>query len=149
MRFGQTPSDYKFWTNNSFIQFIRNFPFLNLMKYAYYQPYSPSFSLWETLPCDWEVGGHCMCKERPVIPVNRVIGPLRIIRKNGGPRRRRGTRGRWPKKNLFTLFAVTSTIIFLSPNLIIFHLICFSIFAKLKKHEFRQKFNPKWFSHFP
>jgi hypothetical protein len=55
-------------------------------------------SLWETLPCSWEVRGHCMCKEMPVILVNKVVVPKRIIGKNGGPRRRRGTRGRWPKK---------------------------------------------------
>jgi hypothetical protein len=35
-----------------------------------------------------------MCKEMRVIKVNRVVDPKRIIRKNGGPRRRRGTRGR-------------------------------------------------------
>jgi hypothetical protein len=35
-----------------------------------------------------------MCKETPVIPVNRVVDEKRIMRKNGGPRRRRGTRGR-------------------------------------------------------
>jgi hypothetical protein len=29
----------------------------------------------------------------PVIPVNRVVDPYRIIRKNGGPRRRRGIGG--------------------------------------------------------
>jgi hypothetical protein len=34
-----------------------------------------------------------MFKEMPVIPVNRVVDPKRIIRKNGGPRRRRGTWG--------------------------------------------------------
>jgi hypothetical protein len=34
-----------------------------------------------------------MCKEMPVIPVDRVVDKKRIIRKNGGPRRRRGTRG--------------------------------------------------------
>jgi hypothetical protein len=35
-----------------------------------------------------------MCKEMPVIPVNREVNPKRIIGKNGGPwRRRRGTRG--------------------------------------------------------
>jgi hypothetical protein len=34
-----------------------------------------------------------MCKEMPVIAVNRVVNPNRIIGKNGGPRRRRGTRG--------------------------------------------------------
>jgi hypothetical protein len=37
-----------------------------------------------------------MCKEMlviPVIPVNKVVDPKRIIGKNGGPRRRRGTRG--------------------------------------------------------
>jgi hypothetical protein len=32
-----------------------------------------------------------MCKEMPVIPVNKVVYPKRIIGKNGGPRRRRGT----------------------------------------------------------
>jgi hypothetical protein len=36
----------------------------------------------------------------PVIPVNRAVDPKRIIRKNGGPRRRKGTRGRWPTKKL-------------------------------------------------
>jgi hypothetical protein len=35
-----------------------------------------------------------MYNEMPVIPVNRVVDKKRIIRKNGGPRRRRGTRGR-------------------------------------------------------
>jgi hypothetical protein len=46
------------------------------------------------LPCGCEVRGHCMCKEMPVIPVNRVVVKRRIIGKNGGPRRRRGARGR-------------------------------------------------------
>jgi hypothetical protein len=35
-----------------------------------------------------------MCKELLVIPVYKVVDPKRIIGKNGGPRRRRGTRGR-------------------------------------------------------
>jgi hypothetical protein len=35
-----------------------------------------------------------MCKEMPVIPVYKVVDPKIIIRKNGGLRRRRGTRGR-------------------------------------------------------
>jgi hypothetical protein len=35
-----------------------------------------------------------MCKELPVIPVNKVVDSKSIIGKNGGPRRRRGTRGR-------------------------------------------------------
>jgi hypothetical protein len=35
-----------------------------------------------------------MCKEMPVIPVDKVVDKKRIIRKNGGLRRRRGTRGR-------------------------------------------------------
>jgi hypothetical protein len=35
-----------------------------------------------------------MCKEIPVIWVNKVVDPRRIIGKNGGPRRRKGTRGR-------------------------------------------------------
>jgi hypothetical protein len=34
-----------------------------------------------------------MCKEMPVIPVDRVVNPKRIIRKKRGPMRRRGTRG--------------------------------------------------------
>jgi hypothetical protein len=34
-----------------------------------------------------------MCKEIPVMLVNRVVDTKRIIRKNGGLRRRRGTRG--------------------------------------------------------
>jgi hypothetical protein len=34
-----------------------------------------------------------MCKELPVIPVNKVLDPKGII-KNGGLRRWRGTRGR-------------------------------------------------------
>jgi hypothetical protein len=34
-----------------------------------------------------------MCKEMPVIPVNKVVDPKRIIRKNGGTRRKGGTRG--------------------------------------------------------
>jgi hypothetical protein len=43
-----------------------------------------------------------MCKEMPVIPVNRVVDTKIIIGKNGGPRRRRGTRGGLPKKVLAT-----------------------------------------------
>jgi hypothetical protein len=35
-----------------------------------------------------------MCKEMPVIPVNKVVDPKRIIRKNRGLRRRRDTKGR-------------------------------------------------------
>jgi hypothetical protein len=34
----------------------------------------------------------------PDIPFNFVVDPKRIIINNGGPRMRRGTRGRWPKK---------------------------------------------------
>jgi hypothetical protein len=34
-----------------------------------------------------------MCKEVPVISVNRVVDKKRIIGKKLGPRRRRGTRG--------------------------------------------------------
>jgi tetrahydromethanopterin S-methyltransferase subunit A len=45
------------------------------------------------LPCNFEVRGHCMCKEMPVIPVDSVADKKRIIGKNGGPRRRRGIRG--------------------------------------------------------
>jgi hypothetical protein len=35
-----------------------------------------------------------MCKEMPVIPVNKVVGSKRTIGKNGEPRGRRGIRGR-------------------------------------------------------
>jgi hypothetical protein len=35
-----------------------------------------------------------MCKEMPVIPVNRAVDTKRIIGKNGGPRRGKGTKGR-------------------------------------------------------
>jgi hypothetical protein len=35
-----------------------------------------------------------MCKELPVILVNKVVDPKRIIGKNGGPWMRRATRGR-------------------------------------------------------
>jgi hypothetical protein len=35
-----------------------------------------------------------MSKEMPVIPVDRVVDTKRISGKNGGPRRRRSTRGR-------------------------------------------------------
>jgi hypothetical protein len=34
-----------------------------------------------------------MFKEMPVIPVNEVVDPKRIIGNNGVPRRRRGTSG--------------------------------------------------------
>jgi hypothetical protein len=34
-----------------------------------------------------------MCKELPVILVSKVVDQKRIIGKNGGLRRRRGTRG--------------------------------------------------------
>jgi hypothetical protein len=34
-----------------------------------------------------------MCKEMPVIPINRVVDRKRTSGKNGGPRRRRGIRG--------------------------------------------------------
>jgi hypothetical protein len=45
------------------------------------------------LPCDSEVRGHCVCKELPVIPINREVDKKRKIGNNGEPRRRRGTRG--------------------------------------------------------
>jgi hypothetical protein len=38
-----------------------------------------------------------MGKETPVILVNRVVDTKRIIGNNGGPRRRRGTRGQFFK----------------------------------------------------
>jgi hypothetical protein len=46
-----------------------------------------------------QVSESIACARRlPVSPVNRVADKKIIIGKNGGPRRRRGTRGRWPKK---------------------------------------------------
>jgi hypothetical protein len=41
-----------------------------------------------------------MCKEMLVIPVDKVVDKKRIIGKNGGSRRRKGTRGLWPPKNV-------------------------------------------------
>jgi hypothetical protein len=38
-----------------------------------------------------------VCKEIPVIPVDRVVDKKRIIGKNGRLRRRIGRMGRWPK----------------------------------------------------
>jgi hypothetical protein len=35
-----------------------------------------------------------MCKEMPVIPVNRVVDKKKNNKKIGGPRRRKGIRGR-------------------------------------------------------
>jgi hypothetical protein len=86
--------------------------FLKIIKVAFkvtFKTYFPNCSLWETLPCNWEVRGHCMCKEMLVIPVNNVY-PKRIIGKNGGPRRRRGTRGHWPKTS-FSMVNVTALIL--------------------------------------
>jgi hypothetical protein len=40
-----------------------------------------------------------MCKEVPILPANKVVDPKRIIGKNAGPRRRKGTRGADPKKS--------------------------------------------------
>jgi hypothetical protein len=57
---------------------------------------SKMFSL-RKLICNCEVRGHIMCKEMPVIPVNRAVYKIRIIGKNGGPRR--CLRGRWPQKH--------------------------------------------------
>jgi hypothetical protein len=34
-----------------------------------------------------------MSKEMPVIPISRLVDPKRINGKNGGPRKKRGTRG--------------------------------------------------------
>jgi hypothetical protein len=61
-------------------------------KHALFSPWCYDF----LMPCDWEVRGYCTCKEMPVIQVNKVVDKKRIIGKNGGPRRRRVTRGRSP-----------------------------------------------------
>jgi hypothetical protein len=41
-----------------------------------------------------------MCKEMPVILADKVVDSKKILKKNGGLRGRRGTRGCWPKKTL-------------------------------------------------
>jgi hypothetical protein len=41
----------------------------------------------------------------PVIPVYKVVDPKRIIGKNGGPRRRRGTKGSLTKKPNYLIFS--------------------------------------------
>jgi hypothetical protein len=55
------------------------------------------------------------------MPVKKVVDPKRIIRKNGGPRRRRGTWGHWPKKwilkILFGSFSFAKTSNFASIGL--------------------------------
>jgi hypothetical protein len=38
-----------------------------------------------------------------------VVDKKRIIRKNGGPRRWKGTRGRWPKKRVLTRWTAELT----------------------------------------
>jgi hypothetical protein len=38
----------------------------------------------DTLSCDCEVRGHCVCEEVPVIPVNRVVDNKRIMEGRGG-----------------------------------------------------------------
>jgi hypothetical protein len=48
-----------------------------------------------------------MCKEMLVIAVNRVVDKKRIIGKNGGPRRKKGARGRWPQKTRKLSFSST------------------------------------------
>jgi hypothetical protein len=50
-----------------------------------------------------------MCKEMPVIQVNKAVERKRIIGKNGGPRRRKGTRGQGsltppPKKKISMVY---------------------------------------------
>jgi hypothetical protein len=49
--------------------------------------------LFEKTAMECEVRGQCMCKEMPVILVDRMVDKKRIIGKNGGWSRR-GTRGR-------------------------------------------------------
>jgi hypothetical protein len=46
-----------------------------------------------------------MCKEMPVVPVDRGLDKKRIIGKNGGPRRRRGTWGRQLKEVILLTLA--------------------------------------------
>jgi hypothetical protein len=40
--------------------------------------------LFEKLPCDCEIRGHCMCKEMLAILVNRAVDKKRIIEKMEG-----------------------------------------------------------------
>jgi hypothetical protein len=59
-----------------------------------------------------------MCKEMLVILVNKMVDPKRIIRKNGGLRRRRGTRVADPKKQHFSI---------VSPNFTSFYIACIAL----------------------
>jgi hypothetical protein len=59
------------------------------------------------LPCDCEVRGHCLSKEKLVIPVKRVVDKKKILRKNGGPKERRKRLLTPPpkKKNIYDALA--------------------------------------------
>jgi hypothetical protein len=56
-----------------------------------------------------------MCKEMLVIPVNRVVDKKRIIGKNGGPRRRTGTRGHRtpPFYHIHTMYIIYTYITYM------------------------------------
>jgi hypothetical protein len=61
---------------------------------------------WKIVICLWcwkssIYSTHCMCKELPVILVNKAVDPKKNNGKNWWQRRRRGKRGRWhTQKNL-------------------------------------------------
>jgi hypothetical protein len=55
-----------------------------------------------------------MCKEMPVIAVNRLVDKKKNNQKNGGPRRRRGPRGRDPK-NVIPIYVYPVGIRFHDP----------------------------------
>jgi hypothetical protein len=44
--------------------------------------------------------GHCMCKEMPVIPVNKVVDPKRIIRKKWRAKEEERHKGLLTPKNV-------------------------------------------------
>jgi hypothetical protein len=55
-------------------------------------------SLWETLPCDWEDRGHCICKEMPVVDPKRIIGKKKRNDHCGSGDPQLGARGDWGER---------------------------------------------------
>jgi hypothetical protein len=51
-----------------------------------------------------------MCKEMPVIPILSVVDKRRIIGKNRGPTRRRGTRGKRVYKKFYKFLFIAAWI---------------------------------------
>jgi hypothetical protein len=81
------------------------------------------------LSCDREVRGHGKCKEMPVIPVNRVVGTKRIIRKNGWPRWRKH-KGSLTKKNLSVWTYTSGSTSYLSKKYVLLYSLDFANLSK-------------------